>query len=241
MSLLFDLIVVAIFAACAWFGYKKGFVRTVCGVLIFFISLVIAINFSGLVTNYLNESVFMDKVTGQITESIESVIGKSVESAKVDDLFKDKPSGFITLIERFGANVDELESYYNANKSESEVSGVRLIASYIAAPVSDLISKVISFAILFFGSMLILTIIKLILEAIFKLPVLSSVNKTFGLAFGIIKGGLFAWIISIVLVHILNVLVMMYPQSVSPSLIENTVIIKYLGNINIFNILSYLI
>ena len=89
--------------------------------------------------------------------------------------------------------------------------------------------------------MLILTIIKLILEAIFKLPVLSSVNKTFGLAFGIIKGGLFAWIISIVLVHILNVLVMMYPQSVSPSLIENTVIIKYLGNINIFNILSYLI
>lgn len=239
MSLFFDILIIAIviFAACA--GYKRGFVRSVLGLVIFFVALFVAIKFSDIYADHLNDTVFMEKVTGEISQSIESVIGNNVDSDGVDGLFEDKPSGFVSIVERFGADMSELEEYYNENSSETQVSNVKLIASYIAKPVASLLSKVIAFLIIFFGVLLVLSIIKWILNLIFKLPVLNAVNKVFGLTFGIIKGVLLAWAASMLLTYLMSVLVMLRPETFSSSMIENTVIVKYIGNINIFNLFDF--
>ncbi len=233
MSLFFDILIILIIGLAAYMGYKRGFVRSVLGLVIFFAALFAAFKFTDIYAEHLNNTVFMDRITNEISSSIESVIGNN---ASVDDLFKDKPSGFVSIVERFGTDMGELEEYYKESASESQSSGVKLISAYIARPVSSLLSRVIAFLIIFLGVLLALSIIKWILDLIFKLPVLNAVNKVFGLTFGIIKGVLLAWAASMLLVYLMSVLVMLRPETFSKSVIENTVIVKYIGSINIFNV-----
>ena len=231
MSLLLDVLVIAVFACCLISGIKRGFIRSIMGMLALVVAVIGAIKLTPPMANYLNERYIDKVVTEKVGASLDSLIS-GVDSVDLTKLFEDKPQAFTDILERFGVNFEELKSYYE-NDLRDESSAEEGVSSYIAEPLSKGLSRAAAFAIIFVGFWLILTVVLMILDLVVKLPILNGANHFLGAVFGAAMGCAFAWGLSAVFCALMPHLAMIYDGVVPTSVIENTFIVKFLGELNV--------
>jgi len=113
------------------------------------------------------------------------------------------------------------------NDSEAEIS------EYIADPLAKGLSRAAAFAILFVGLLILLTMVLLLIDLVVKLPLLNGANKFLGAVFGVVMGLACAWGLSTVFCALMPHLAVIYEGVVPASVIENTIVVKFLGSIDI--------
>ncbi len=229
MPLLLDLILVLVFALCVYTGLKRGFIRSVMGIAVVVISLIGALKLSPFLSSYLNRTVVGPGITEQVSDSIDSIMTGTID---LDRLFEEKPTAFTDILDSFGIDFEELHGYYrNELKAEGDASAK--LSAYIADPIAKMISDAAAFAVLFILFSLVLTVIMLVISLIVRIPLLNELNKGLGLVLGILKGGLYAWGLSLIFCNLLPHLAVVYQGKIPATIIDQTVLVKLLGAVNL--------
>lgn len=167
MTVLVDIVIVAIIAICAILGYVKGLTKVLIGIIAFALSIVVAFVLFIPVSNFIIENTEIDE---NLEESIRKIIisedGK-VEEEKLPNAMAD---------------------YINKKVSEASNDVKQGIADSTSKDLSHTIIKGGSWIALFIAARLVLILLKLITGLITKLPVIHQCDKLGGVIYGVLKG-----------------------------------------------------
>lgn len=213
MGIVIDVIIVAIIAISAVFAYKKGFIGTVFSL----VGTVVAIVLSVMLCNPVAEVVDKNYVNPAVKSYIETTVEKSL-----DDVI---PEGgkFDFGIENMPASIKSLLDFAGVNNIEGNLANsTQELVERIANPISKTISRVVTLVVLFAVLNIALWVVCKLITAVFNaLPLGKKLNKIGGLAFGIIRGLLIVFVVSL-----------LFGALISQKTVNSTYILKTVSNIN---------
>lgn len=240
INLLLDVLVIAVMAGSIIYGYKNGFVKSLMSLVSGLVSVFVAYTFTPMLSAWLNSKYILGAISKGIAETFASAAKTTGDVAGeiVYDLTKmfENPQ-ISTIIERFGADAAALQDA----SGEAGAVGYEMIenlAVTVATPVASTVSTVLAFLILFIVASLILKVVALIIGAIFKLPVLKSMDKALGLVSGIACAVFLGWVLSLAIEVALSALVTVAPDIVTENTFNNTIIIKFFAENSFVDLFS---
>jgi len=229
MSIAIDVILLAILLSGIIIGVKKGFVRSVMSFVTFIASFICAWQFTPLLAEYYHDSYLMEKASKMVSEAISKIIGSGIGSLNVGSLISEQPTAFTDIIDRYSTDIGALERYYYAQQTLDTSEVQRNVSEFIAGPAADALSTGLAFLTIFIGVTIVLSLAAAVLDLIFKLPGLSTLNRVLGFMLGAVCGLLYTWAAALILTAIVPALAALYPEVISPSMFENSILL------NIFN------
>ena len=165
MSAVLDIILIAIIVIFAVVGTKKGFIKSVSGLVSHVLSFILALVFYKRFTVYVKRLPFLANM-------ITDVDMPNFEGA---DGFMEK----IKMIVNYIISSDDVS-----------VASKAVVNNLIA----DVIATVIAFAVLLLGFILLFRLAFLLLDLMAKVPVIKQANGVLGLVSGLFLGLFWAWI-----------------------------------------------
>lgn len=219
-SIILDLIVAFIVVFFALLSAKKGFVRTLVEVVGFGAAIILAFNFSTVVSDFIYDkaiepSVF--KTVNQITDSTETVIDDTVNTVL------DKMPNFITESNYF--NISKTDAVDLVKQDTATQNGETVLANSISKnvvkpPVVKLLSLILSIVFIAVFIFVVKFLAKFI-NKIFSISVIGSLNKFLGAVIGIVKGVavslIFCLLISLILSFTKNGFLIFTNESINSS------------------------
>ena len=167
MSLIIDVVILAIIALFTFIGYKQGLIKSALKILTFFIAIIVAVILYKPVSNLIISNTAID-------ESIKETIIEKILPEGMNE--KDVAEG------EFLISTSIIET---ANKTIEEIGQSFAIK----------IIEVCTFFILFVVAKVVLMLISVLSTLVTKLPVIKQLDKTGGTVYGLIKGFFIVWII----------------------------------------------
>lgn len=160
MSLIIDLIIVAIILLFTFLGYKRGLIKVAIKLCTFIIAIIVAFVLYKPISNVVIENTGIDE---------------SIETAITDRILPE------------GASVDEEVELSNDFPSVILKNGENTVQS-IATSFSNTIIEAVCFFIIFIAVKIILKFITALADLIAKLPILKQFNALGGTIYGVLEG-----------------------------------------------------
>lgn len=231
MSILLDVIIVAIIALTIYFAFKNGFVKTAISALSFLLAIAVTAAFASPLADFLKETAVAETVEAATEQAITDALAK--DPIGINGLLEGKSEEFNNLLTLAQIDRSELAAWYSSNIANAE-SGEVMLAKRIAAPMVDIIATLIAIIVLYIGTQVILSIAAFILNKIASLPILRTANKGLGLAVGVVlalfRVCLFCFVMNLLIENALF-LGNGFISSLNP---ESTLLFKFFSNIDIF-------
>ena len=188
MEIILLIIVIGMLALSALIGFQKGFLRTVVGMSSLLISVALVVVLSPLVTDYITrktgfrQSVY-ESIDGKLTDMVDEAQAKTTEEFKevLEDSFI--PS---LLLQSFNDRISDriLPEEYLHNAS-------MYMATKVTQALGILVTLILSFVVL--------KLVLLLTGLVGKVPLVSGVNKIFGIVLGLVRGLILVWILCYVI------------------------------------------
>lgn len=179
MTLVIDLVILAIIVLNVGIGFKRGLTGSLLKIASFFIALIIAFLFYKPVADLVIANTNWDD---DLQASIEQMLNGEVgEDGKVSEEQSSLPK---EMVEYINQNIDKV-----VQEAKNEV--VPTVATQITSTIIQAGSAIVLFII----AKIILTIVSFLLKFITELPILKQVDKTGGIIYGLIAGLVFIWIV----------------------------------------------
>lgn len=170
-------IVLVIIILNALTGLKVGLTKILFSLFSFIIAMAISVWISPVVNNMLKNN---EKFYEKTKQKMEAILFEGLENTDgIDELIGELPL------------TKSIKESLIKNKSQKETNA----KSYIAAHVTDIALKAMSFIISFVVVFIGLWVISIALNIISKLPILNQINKLAGLLVGGLQGLVVVWII----------------------------------------------
>ena len=171
MNFIIDIIVILIFLACIFFGYKRGLTGVIIKVLSFVLSIVISlILFKPVSAIIIDHTDIYNNLSNSIKVTIQ-------EDEKEEKTNSEKPNVMLDSI--------------NEKIEETEEDATTAIANNIA----EIIINIIVLVILFIVIRIILFFIRFIFSAITELPIIKQIDKLGGFIYGLLEALLIVFVI----------------------------------------------
>lgn len=161
MSIIIDIVIIAVILFCLYRGYKQGLIGLAFSIVSFIAALIIAFILFVPVSSFV-----IDK-----TEFDNNIKNAIVSNFNTEETTESGESNFIT-------------TYINEQVDEAKGKTLDVVATEI----SELCIKGIVFIGLFIVARIALIFVKAIANLIAKLPILNQFNKLGGIVFGLLKG-----------------------------------------------------
>lgn len=184
MSLLLDIIILVIFILFVVNGVKKGFIKSILGMGVTIVAIIIAMNFSAPLAGYFRTTVVYSSLTENLNEKIGAYVNDTMNEAKLSELIEAEPDGVISILEGFGTDLDAVRNEYKNLITSGEENIAAKISDYIVIPAAETISSALAILVVFVVSVLLLNLVLYLLDLIFKLPILNFANKLGGFVVG---------------------------------------------------------
>lgn len=192
MSIIIDLVFIALIVINILDGCKKGFAKIVLSFAAMLITWFIAGELSLPVAEWANEAF----AGGWITGSIEKLISGGISNG-TDALIASIPDYIANAAEIAGVSLEKLASQLG-NTVDPVVAAADIYKS-IENPLVLPVLRIISFYILYSLLNIVFSIVIKLICKVFKLPVIKRFNRMLGGAFGALRGVVIAAVISIAL------------------------------------------
>ncbi len=200
-SIILDIILVAVLAISTWVAAKKGIFKSIYKLSSIALTIVAVLLLSEPVGNMIESS------------GLGLKIDQMVYTGLIADKEYDKELGkMVTTGEE--ENVSSLPEFVN-NAVETAAENA------IVPAVSEIVKKLVCAIIIYLIAKLLLFLIFLVIEGMFKLPLLKSANKLLGAAAGLVSGVLIVYIVcGIASLNVQN-------SAAIREVIDGTYIVKY--------------
>ena len=228
MSLAIDIILAVIIILPVILGIKRGFVKTVMGL----VSVLIAMCASYILTPYLSplcrNKIVEPYMRTPVESQIESMLDASGETFDTESLenLSEIPDVVKNICDTFGIDIQDIKSNEEIDKQSPDQS----ISDHITELILSRTAYIIAFISVFIAAAIVLRIITIILCAICKMPILNSINRIAGAVFGFCFGGISAFVIAKLLILLLPTLVSVNPELFGGAA-EQSVLLKLIGNL----------
>ena len=183
-------IVAAVFALCLINGFRKGFIKALTGLISGLLALFIAIYASGPVAGL----VFDKGIAPSLETAVAEKIGEGAGSVEQALEGVELPGLFTAALESAGVT---LEQYTLGSGEAAEVA--RQLVTDVVRPATVTVLRGIAFIVLFLVVSFVARMLLGLLDKVFKLPLLSQVNKTLGGVAGALSGAVWALIVASVI------------------------------------------
>lgn len=225
MAIILDILVVAVFALSIFLGWKRGFIKSMTGLLAFAVAIGVALWLSAPIAQW----VYDGTVEPAVSAALEGVQDDATQSviASSDALLVDLPDGVRTLLT--AAGIENGETLAGKLSPDSTGSLAERLLTDVIEPVVVGAIRMIALLVLFLLTGFLVSLLLKVVDKVFKLPLLKGINRTLGIIPGIINGVLGVLIV-ITLFHLLSVLGVL----ITPDALENTFIVSRLSDINPF-------
>ena len=236
MSLLLDGILLVIMAICIISGIRNGFIKSFMGLIKGGVSLLVAYAYTPVLRDVIKEHYIIKDIAAGIAETLKSLALNLESQTPTYDLSKvaaDLPEAYVSILDRYHINLEDFTAQI-ANVSGVDESVIGDFSAQIAEPCATAISAAAAFIVLFLGTFIVLSLVTWILDALFRLPVLSATNRFFGFLFGTLEGILIVSVISLVGSALVSALGSLDTNLFGPHIVEKTVICKFFAEYNIF-------
>jgi uncharacterized membrane protein required for colicin V production len=184
-----DLVILLIIAIFGVIGLVNGFIFSVFKIAAFFMSIYIAITFYPTVAEILTKLGLRTNIENSLANGLldqkEKLFPKAVEGAQQGSTFLDN-----LQLPQFLKDI-----LLKDNQSLSEMLDIDTFIRNISTQLSQLMVNIISLIILFILARMAISLLKVILTSVAKLPIFKQIDKVGGCAFGIIEGILMIYII----------------------------------------------
>lgn len=201
MTIIVDLVILAIIIICVIMGYIKGLTGVLIKIISFILSIIIAFILFIPVSNLVINKTQIDET---IAQSVRGVILGNSDSQKVEE---NMPSTITEYIQGQAENVAD--------------SAKESVADATAVGVSETIVKVAVWIILFIVARILLILLKFVTSLIAKLPVIKQCDKIGGVVYGLLEG--------LVIVYILLAIISLVSPMMNGTL-ANMIDNSYLGS-----------
>lgn len=189
MSILIDLMLLAIIVACVWIGYKRGLIATVIAVLVIIISLAasdaVARRYSGEFTRMLEP--FVSGLADRGVDSAREELGDQVSAY---DICR-------RALENIGVTGSAARNIAkDAAERSGENPGTHEYKTALVDRMCEIVSYALTMTVLFLMLLILFTVVRNLISLEFRLPGLELINGILGIATGFIKGLIFVFFIA---------------------------------------------
>ena len=218
MNIVLDVLVIAIVIGSVILGWRRGFVKSISGLLSLVLAMVIVSSFAGPVAQKVDEAVIEPWAIKQVVKTQEGLTA----DAPASEL--DLVSVNRSISDRFGVNILGVEDTMGA-ATVGEYIGSVLKTTGITLTISTAVATIG----LFILSWVAVWLIGLLLKPILKLPVLRQCNGVLGVVIGLVS----AAILLMVLAYTVQSLGATKPDALfGAQTVEKTVLFKKIVEIN---------
>ena len=204
--LIFDLVIAAIFVICVGHSMQQGFVKASSAILSIVLTIVLMFAFQDTISTYLRNSQLGQDISVKITEALTENNDETIAEPE------EEKTGDFGLPMFFGSFLDNTEEKIENAKND-------LIEQAAESATSSVIN-ILSILILYVAIRIALFFLLKIVNAIFKLPVLKSINRLAGAAIGVVN--------ALFIVYILCAGLIWFVPNDSSELIRDTVSKTYI-------------
>ncbi|MBQ9779950.1 MAG: CvpA family protein [Clostridia bacterium] len=219
MNIVFDVILLALFAFMAIRGYFKGFMKMVLSLGRLVLAVIITIIFGSAFSGWIDEKFINPPIFEWVHGKISELAGNAVTN--VDEFLEGLPGIFKNFLDSEAFQ----EKYSGAGASVDAL--VTDVSTSVSGAMSAVISTVIGYVLLFVLSFVILTIIIWLVGKFTELPLIKTGDKLLGLAVGAVSG-----LLAVALAA--SVLYLIVYLTGNLSAYENSIIFKFVKDINVF-------
>lgn len=228
MNLAIDALIIVVVVLVITSAAKKGLIRSVMRLIKVGASIITAYAFTPVLSEYIRDRFLIDRMTENISETLKGwALDTNSDLFDLDRLSDLKNADFVNVLDRYGVDLNTISGRLRGlfGVGENEVNS---LARDIAEPTSNMLASAISFILIFAAVFVLLSLLTALLDAIFKLPVLSGINKVFGIAFGIIEAAVLASVIAVALSALVTALGPVSPEMFGAQVIDRTVVCRFL-------------
>ena len=174
--MIIDIIIIALIALGVFFGYKKGLVGILIGVASLILSIIVAFVLQGPVSEYLYSTPVGTSIESKVTEFVNDTLSsENNENVDSEDNTK-KENDFFSKVIQDATNSEDTVKEASKNITMFILKGITFIGIFILV-------RIICY------------ILQMILNVVFDLPILHSVNKFGGMAINLVATLLKLWIL----------------------------------------------
>lgn len=190
MAYLLDILLVALFVLCVWIGWRRGFIKTVSGLIALVVALVVASILSGPIAN----AVYGTAVEPVVMTTLEEQFATEAlpTAAQMDAALEKLPAFVIGLLKAgemdSGAAILEKVNAVAAGETVAQAITDRVITP-IVLPLMQMLCSVILFIVAY----LLTAIVLRLLDVVAKLPLLKQLNNLLGVVAGAVTGAV--WVV----------------------------------------------
>ena len=203
MNFIVDLVLVALIILVVAAAVKKGFVGTAIDTFSVVISAFATYKIFKPVSQWVYDNIVYDMVRTKLIRSIEDSYGGLDFAAKISRMTKCLPENGVRFAKSLGLNVDAL-----INSVPAETDNKQLVDAFlnnVANEVIFFLVEVVMFILLFIVLSVVIKLVGNLLSNILnKLPLVGTVNKLAGCAFGFVKAGAIVLVLCTVMFYLLN-------------------------------------
>lgn len=235
MSFVLDGVLIAICIAIILGSVKRGFVKTILSVAASIAAVLLSVVFTPRLADFFLDKFVLAGISDSIAGTISSIAGAG-DSAGIADMFLKMPDALAGILKQYNVSEESLSAMLKSAESGNVTVGG--IADTIAYPIASAISSALAFVVLFVVSLIVLNIVIAVIGAVFKFPVLNTVNKLGGLVLGLVLSAVVIFVYSAVAASLVGALGSVSPKLFGADVINGTVIVKFFSENNIFGIIT---
>ncbi len=228
MSLAIDAVLLFAAILILWLGVRRGFVRSVMGLVTGIASTIAAYAYTPVLAEYIRKNYLIENITNGIAETLRSLaLDTETDLYNLDRLASDLPEPFTAILERYSIDLEPFIGQIRGLSACSE-EVVDAFAAQIAAPTTTVLASAAAFVILFIGFVIILSLLTGLLDLIFNLPILRSANAMLGFILGAAEAAFIACLLASVMSVLASALGAVDPSLFGPDVVEDTIICKFI-------------
>ena len=198
MNFLLDICLIVLFLLIVIICACRGFVRCIWSMLTIVGAFVLAYVFGPTVGGWIGETFVYEYVSSYTYDTLDSIVDESGNEFAVSDVFDSMPDELIDLLNRCGADYEDIKTELSSSLTVSNEQ-LRSISDSISLPISTTISNIIGIVVVFFGALLAISLLGLILKLVVKVPVIKSIDSFLGAILGIAEAFVVIWVVCLII------------------------------------------
>ena len=195
MSLILDLVVLALIVFGVVMGIKRGFVRTAIELVGYVLILLIATSVATPLSEAVYDGVFRQSIEQSVAESVSESATSSVDPS-IDAVFEKMPDGILQLLDRYDITADSVKDALDTQADNTSQTLSVHIADALAPPIQSLIRLVFVALMFMIGIFAVRLLAKLCNSVAKALPLVGKLNSVLGGVAGGLKGVAIAFFVA---------------------------------------------
>lgn len=201
MSVIIDIVIVAVIALFVFIGLKRGFVRELVSLFSFVIALAVAFFLSGVGSTFIYDTVIHSVVHDSISSSVSENVSNEAEA-----IIMEIPDEFVDAGKSIGVDIENIvRTNMGATVEETANNVANTVSRDVARPVVSSFIRVVLFILIFILVKLLIDWIGRLLNIVSILPVVHGANKILGGVIGFLRGLVLAVVVCYAIILVVDV------------------------------------